>query len=287
MRSSIWLWLTSLLLMASPVTAAVPDLVGEHGDPDRIQFVGNETFDAKGLRSALRYDVDLLLAGHPKADAKAFRRLLEQRLAEGYLNSGFPYPQVTVHFDEERPAVVATIVEGPRYKCGDVEVVGAKSIPVARFVESLLNPTSDPWPPHATSEKTWRRGKPASFSANHWQSKHDAFQKIFRSLGYYDVSFIVRARPLQNQTASLLIEITDEGPQAVLGEIEVVGASKNTPEDVIRFLDLTPGMLLDVDTKASITNKLASAARFLKHEVEVISPPFGNAPSLLKITLVE
>lgn len=287
MRSSIWLWLGWLLLVASPTLAATPELVGEFGDPDRIQFVGNEAFDSKLIRAALRYDVEILLAGHPRASTNALLQLLQQRLEEGYLNSGFPDPKVTVRFDDQRSAIVASIVEGPRYRCADVEVMGTSTIPVARFVDRLLNPKIDPLSAQAPLKVLWLRGKPASFSEHFWQSKHDAFQKIFHSLGYYDVTFTVSARPLANRKANLVIQVTDEGPRATLGEIEIVGTKKNTPNEVIRYLELQPGMLLDADKKAQIKQKLTDSARFLQHEVEIISPPFGNEPSLLKITLLE
>lgn len=287
MRSLIWLLLSSLLLFSSPVAAAVPEFVGDYGDPDRIQFVGNETFDAKLIRSSLRYDVDYLLAGHPKSSTKALLELLQQRLEDGYLNSGFPDPQVTVRFDDEQSAIVATIIEGPRYNSAGVQVTGASTLSVERFVERLVAPKIETSPTKSSPKSLWLSGKPASFSANYWQSKHESFQKIFQSLGYYDVSFSVSARPLANRTATLIIEINDEGPRALLGSIEVVGAKKNTAEDVIHFLDLPPGTVLDADTKLAIEKKLASAARFLKHDVEIISPPFGNEASTLKVTLVE
>lgn len=287
MSSALRLLVASLIVVWSQVALADANLVGDIGDTDRIRFVGNETFDAKLLHAALRYDPDILISGHPMALRKELLQLIEQRLGDGYRHSGFPEATVTMQVDDTRSIIVATIREGQRFLAGKVEVTGTSTLPVDRFIERLVKPSFDPSLPQQPPAKLWLAGKPASFSAGHWKSKYETIQKVFQSLGYHDVLFRTSVRAEPDQTATLVIAVTDEGPRATLGTIEVIGCQKNTAEDVIRYLDFPAEMLLDADAKQQIEKKLADAARFLKHTVEIITPPFGDAASTLRITLVE
>lgn len=287
MSSTLRLLVAAVIGVWSQVALADADLVGDIGDTDRIRFVGNQTFDTKLLHASLRYDPDITIASHPMAPRAELLGLLQQRLGDGYLHSGFPNVELTTGLDETRSVIVATIREGQRFLGGKVEVTGARTLPVDRFVDRLIHPPFDPTLPQQAPAKLWLAGKPASFSPGHWKSKHETIQKIFQNLGYHDVLFSTSVRAEPDHTATLVIAITDEGPQATLGTIEVIGCQKNTADDVIRYLDLPAAMLLDVDAKQRIEKKLADAARFLKHTVEIITPPFGDAASTLRITLVE
>lgn len=284
-----------LLLLTATATAA-PETVGELGDLDSVQFVGNDTFSSKQIRAALGLNLDVLLAGHPAAPFGELLRTLDDKVTDGYRHQGFADVDVTVRLDEQRSVVIVAIVEGRRYLAGNVEVTGALTIPIDRLTARITSPqpeaaaSSAPDPPEViprTQKPIWQVGRPASFASGHWQSQRDAFQKALRSLGYFDATFNVTVRPGADGTAILLVSIHDEGPRAVLGEIEVVGNHKNTAEDVIRFLDVPAGTTLDADLKARLEHKLSESARFVRHELEIITPPFGDAPAILRVKLLE
>lgn len=285
-----------VLLMAACVgLAPAAETVGNHGDPSRIQFVGNQAVESRELRSALGFDLDVLLAGHPDAPLDPLLRLLEKRICDGYRHHGYPEAQATAAFVPHREIIVVTVDEGLRFRCGEIKIIGANLIPAGRFSQLLTSPAPESQPgsgsasavPPAAAKPIWKKGDPTSFSPTHWNSKHDEIQKHFQSLGYHDVRFTAGPVPGLNGLATLEVTITDEGPRAVLGEIEVIGAGKNTPEEVIQYLDVAKGSLLDSDLKLRVEQKLRDAARFLSHEVEIITPPFGDADSILRITLVE
>ncbi len=289
MRRLTWMVIcfVTLTLTLASIAAADPATVGELGDPDRIQFAGNESFDSQQLRSALGFNMDILLAGHPDTPRDELLSLLEHKVRDGYRHLGFAEATVTARFDATRPAIVVTIDEGARSVCGQIEITGATTIPVERLKTRLTSPRVEQTQPPKSHPALWRVGKPASFADGHWLSQRGEFKKVFHTLGYFDARFAVSTRPESDGTATLVVDIQDEGPRAVLGEIEVVGAQKNSADDVIRYLDLPAGTVLDSETKSKIEQKLSDAARFLKHEVEIITPPFGNGASILRVRLVE
>lgn len=300
-RLTQWIACAALFLAAQFASAqfagAAADTVGDFGDVDRIRFEGNETYESSGIRLALSFDLGLLIAGHPEAPLPQFLALLQKRVTDGYLHMGFAAPDVNARFDETQSAVVVTVSEGPRYRKGRIAVTGAKTISVEKLSEGLTALQFEPPPgfvPKAaagpqikTKKPFWNAGDHASFAPGDWLADQKSFQKVFQSMGYFDATFTVSQRPEEDGAATLLVAITDEGPQALLGEIEVHGAQKNSVEDIIQFLNLPKGTLLDCDLKARVEKKLSESARFLKHTVEILTPPFGNDASILRVTLTE
>ena len=100
------------LSLAVALAWAGSETVGNLGDPDQIQFVGNDTFASRQLRSALGCNLDVLLAGHPEAPLDELLRLLEQRIVEGYRHCGFQAATVTARHVDERAQIVVAINEG-------------------------------------------------------------------------------------------------------------------------------------------------------------------------------
>ena len=273
-------------LLLAGISHAGPATVGNLGETTRFQFSGNETFSSNQIRSELGANLDVLLACHPDAPRDELLNVIQQRVRDGYLQSGFADVKVAVRLTDNGSTVLITIHEGPRYRCSDIEIVGATTLQVGRLRTLLTSTRLESTTPVKFSEILWKVGTPASFSAGYWESKHEAFRKELEFLGYHDAHFTLESRADVDGKATLVISILDEGPQAVLGDIEVVGTEKNSPEDVIQYLELQSGSVLDADVKSQIEQKLSNSARFLKHEVKIIAP-FGNGPSTLRIKLVE
>src|SRR5262249_27426059 len=155
-------------------------------------------------------------------------------------------------FDERRPAVVVTIDEGTRYLSDKIEVEGASTVPVEKLQKLL-----------ADSKLGWKKGKPASCSDIHWKSKNEEVRNSFQALGYLDLQFSMSVRTESDKSATLVVTILDEGPRAVLGEYEIVGAQKNSAQDIIDLIDVPLGTVLDSDMKKQIEKKLWNSARFI------------------------
>ena len=84
MTHQSWMACAFVLILSLSSTAAVPNVVGILGDPERIQFIGNEKIESRDLRAALGFDLEFLVAAHPDAPLAQLLPLLELRLADGY-----------------------------------------------------------------------------------------------------------------------------------------------------------------------------------------------------------
>jgi len=63
---------------------------------------------------------------------------------DGYLRGGFADAAVTVKVERESDRALIEIIEGARYRAGDVTVIGAKTIPVDRLIQKLTQPSEAP-----------------------------------------------------------------------------------------------------------------------------------------------
>lgn len=191
----------------------------------------------------------------------------------------------------------------------------AEAIPVFSEVpaegDAPLSWLSASGAPEKLTDAIWNPGQPAAFHSTSWTGWNPVLelmgkravpalkvtgspalwesqiQLILKRMGYLDATLTAAIELEDDSTATLVITIRDEGPRMVLGEIEVVGNTRNTTADIIDYLQLQPGMPFDAMRHARLHWQLKQANRFLKHDVEVISPPFGDGPSRLKLTLVE
>jgi hypothetical protein len=108
-------------------------------DLDNIEFEGATTFNRQALRDALSGEVRFLLASHPQAPLAEFLETLEQKVLTGYQHNGFPKAKVTAALDPDTGRVRVQISEGARFRCGKVQVAGAKAEPAAAIVARLTN----------------------------------------------------------------------------------------------------------------------------------------------------
>ena len=101
---------------------AIPNLP-DLRDLDRVVFTGVESFDAADIRRVLAYDFNTILAGHPGADLQHFVETLEKQIAAGYRHAGFPDAAIRAVANEGLHRIEVRVIEGPRYRCGDLKVI--------------------------------------------------------------------------------------------------------------------------------------------------------------------
>ena len=71
---------------------------------------------------------------------------------------------------------------------------------------------------------------------------HHDIADALADLGYFFAKFTINIETdAKSKTASMLIDIIDEGPRAVLGDIEVKGNKINSRDDIVKYLGLRPG----------------------------------------------
>lgn len=302
---SRWFFLSSVLVwnLAGGICAGeIPHLVGELASPEKIVFKGQQAFSERQLRDAVAENSSLMIAGHSLADLADYLTLLNSQIEAGYHFSGFALVEVETNYDELTNHIVVRIDEGQRYRYGEIRINGAnevvtddglrqylmKSHPLNQSdADSSSMISAKKWTAPFTSSLAWIPGKPATFHKHFEKLIEAGLQSYLRELGYFDATVSVSMEPEEDQTVTLTVTLNDLGPKAILGEVEVFGCEKNTPEQVITFLDLKAETPLTSQVIAELRQKLKQSGRFLKQEVEVVSPPFDDAPSTLKISLHE
>jgi len=298
--------ITSVVFLFAVATPVMADetLVGTMGEPDRIEIVGNRAYSANQIRTGLSADLDVVVASRPDGDLATCLRTLQESILAGYQLWGYGKAKVIVRQDTERGIIIVEIDEEPRFHWGRIQINNAKALPVDRFLEKLSavrdgrqqqEPGQDPIPPDmpakwsSSVEPLWIKGEPAECNDRYWSNKHPQLLSIFQSMGYFAATFTCRVQLEQDLSATLIIDLDEEGPRSTLDKFEIVGLKENSVADVIRYLDIPLGTPLDLDVKRQIERKLWDSARFLKYFVEIVPPALGDeAPqTTVKITLSE
>jgi hypothetical protein len=299
--AGMWCLISSAALLADDA------VVGPLGDPARWGFTGDRTYDVVEVREALAGDVEVLLASRPQAPRARLLAVMAAALERGYRSKGFADPRVSIAVDPQGRRLACDIVAGRQYHCGGVEIRGATRIPVESLREALTKSapagvtTPVPIPGHKTTATGqavegnsipylgafWMPGERASFTPFAKGFARQGTIDALRRIGWFDPTLDVSFRPEEDGTATLVIDIADDGHAAVLGDIEVQGLVRNSSEQVIEYLGLQRGQPLSAAVEAEIRQKLVAANRFVKSGVEVVPPPFGDGPCKLIVTVKE
>ena len=300
----------------------LPSVVGNRGEVSRLQFEGTAIFSPDALRSGLIGSAEFLLAAHPEAPFDEFLVALQKLLLRGYLSKGFPDASIGVKFDTAVDSVTAVIAEGPRYLCGGVEIVGARTLPVPAIIRRL----TETWPPPETtttikppegsksesdaeSEKSasdgerrldvsgaevkpedpiWERGDPAPFDEG---TRLRLIRKVAAALedfGLYLAKVDVKIIPDRaTKMATLRVEILDEGPPSVIGDIVIAGNARDSRESILGYLGLKRGMAFNHEVISRVNRLLFNSARYLEYKVEPERVSSASPAVRLKLDLNE
>ena len=284
--------------------------VGDLGDLQRLTFEGAKSFSAESLRQALKTTRDFFEVSHPLAPLDAYLEAIEGKLRLGYQHQGFPETRIKARHDARAGRIVVKVEEGPSYMCGAVKVTGAQKMPAAAIAERLTSsqastqaveaafnfmdkaPLSNPLTEAGSKEAgpaevLWVKGAPAPFSEVDVRQMKTQVIDALHEHGFLFAKATVTVVPDKAaRTAELQVEVLEEGPRGVIDRIELVGNKKNSPEAVLRYLDLKPGMELSSQLVATIEDRLWRAARFLSYKVSLGSPDAGGRVPL-QIQVVE
>lgn len=301
------------LIAAGPPSKAPAQLAepaGDYGDPRRLLIEGTETFSPSEVKAALLQDYDLLMAAHPSAPLGQYVDVLRQKLAAGYRHGGFPEVEVRLRVNRDLVRLEAAVEEGPRYTAGEVRVSGAETIDAAGLTKRLTEPFPPPdampavaGAPHQQAaapwvdqygkkverkEPLWKPGKPAPFDRPTRNKMRRRLERAFADQGRFSAKFDldVVAQSDQN-SADLVVTITEEGPQAVVGRIDIRGNKSNSRQQVLGYLELEPGRPLTDHTCSRLRDRLWRSGRFLSCRVKPIEPADGGREVALDIELTE
>jgi hypothetical protein len=295
---------------ASPEEASRP--VGALGRPECLTFEGKTVFSQQQLRDALFGDFDVFLASRSPKPLNEYLALLSAKLEKGYRNVGFPTARVRASVSTDGGKVVLKIDEGPRYRDGGIRVAGAKTVPVSKLIERLVNkhPPKDAttktfverngkmepvWidkdgKEQKLSDAVWERRKPASFLAeDEPESKlHEDISDALADFGYFFAKFTAAILPdTETKKAVLIVNISDEGPRCMLDDIEISGNKRNSREEILKYLAIKSGQALTNEELTRIRTLLWRSGRFITFDVSPVQPANPGEKSRLEINLVE
>ncbi len=279
--------------------------VGSLREFDRFNFEGATSFSTGNLWLALNSTFDFPVQSHPLAPRDAFLRAIESQLRLGYSHCGFPDARIIASHDARADRVVVRVEEGPRYRCGPVEVIGARKMPVPPIVEALTvtnaggnilresfqfldnAPANRSETAETNTTKIWVAGQPAHFDGITLDYLSGKVTNTLAKHGFFRSRFTLNVvtNPA-DQTATLQVKILDEGRPAIIDRITVMGIRRNSRKTVLNYLGLKTGMFFTSDLAAAINDRLYQSARFLTNSVQA-GPPDASGRVKMVVEVVE
>jgi hypothetical protein len=231
----------------------------------------------------------------------------------------------TVDLQSGKRGLRIDVDEGKRFTAGGIEIRHAKTISAERLrtrlqsahypptatLKSYLTKngeTTEQWVDSngkdvEKSPALWNPGKPVAFAG--WNDTtsdrygdmlprypapaivediKNAFEEQGCFIAEYAPELVLDREHL---TATLVIDILDEGPLAEVGEIEVIGNKLNSKDEVADFLGLKPGKKFAREDLLRANKALWDTGRFLKAKVTPMKPSSAGDKLLVQIELVE
>lgn len=278
--------------------------------PKELSVEGAKYFDAAEIRTKLLSNLEVLDARHPLAPRQAYVVTLEDRCRAGYLHEGFCDVRVRGQLDEENSRATLSIDEGHQWRCGNVKVTNAAHfhpVELATWLTTKQPPNEACLAGFTTTETgdipNWikRDGSAVDPEDAAWEvagpfrsdetDQQALRQKISRGLAELGLPWAQFAFRYQldedSHQADLHIEILDEGPRAIVKEIEVVGNRRDSAEDIIQYLKIAPNTLLRETDRNQLWFKLWSSGRYRFQSVDLIRPIASSEPVKLRIEVWE
>ncbi len=241
-------------------------------DTWKIEFAGNEYFNADGIRTGLALDRATQLAAADALPMEQYLDLLRRRIIRGYQSNGFRDVQVAMNLDRATGVITSNILEGQRWTQGEVSVAGL-SDRECEYVASLIRQKSDhstPLQERQPKLEFWNTGSEMSFVDAAQDLYQPTVQEALTAIGYPQAQFTIVCpvgSEADEHSVNLQIMVTDTGVSLTVGEIIFTGLEKHSSEQMIEFLELRSGMPMTLMLREQIVSKLLTSGRFLMAEV--------------------
>lgn len=308
MRVSIRLLTLALLALS---TSALAEPLGLLGDPEALQFEGNQAITDERLRDTLRRDWLVQVGAAPSADRAAYAALVQRRLATGYASWGFPHPGVAVTLPEDGEVVRVAISEGERYTAGRIEITGDEAVDrpalirwltqaragaafqvvVARDGKITIRDTRMAVPDGSSDDDSrpaaWIEGTPVRFHDTSYGAIRSAVRHGLLAQGLPNATFEVDVEQQADLTALLRVSVTTAGRPAFIETIKVDGLKRHERADLLAACGLEDGMRLDPESVGAIHRTLWASGRFCAQTVTATPTDRTTGGMALHIEVVE
>jgi outer membrane protein insertion porin family len=232
-------------------------LEGEKASIQQIVFVGNEQVLAKHLRKQMETSEDGFWGGGDlKMDVleQDFQKIADFYQTRGYLDAHVTQHELDLAENGRDLTLRIHIEEGQQYRVGMVSWVGNTVFPDER-IRAVLQ---------------LHRGRP--FDQSLYDASTTALYELYQDRGYFYFT-ASPSRDVQGETVNVVYEL-QEGQQARLNHVRIVGNTKTQDKVILREFVLLPGDTFD---RSRLTRSLREVFQ-LGFFDDVNIPPEGIRP---------
>lgn len=287
------------LLPGAPRPAAV---VSSVANPGIWEILGTEKFSPAMIRRSVVQHPEYLELSYPDSNAADFVAKLKQLIERGYRHKGFAEVSVAIGRKPDDQGLTIRIHEGPRYKSGGIEIVGARKLDSERIIKwcrtvvpkvesdfvlandkdgkparvrklngTIVGPEKAEVSNSTHSNPMWRAGENMTFARSSWDRFNKSFKQSLEAQGFYHVKFECLVVPdPKTKTGTLRVLIHEEGPQVRAGDITVEGLAKIDRQRVLNYVGLKPGQPVGSERCREIEAKLSRSGRFVRYNCLVV-----------------
>ncbi len=197
-------------------------------------------------------------------------------------HGGFPDATIAASYNSAANQIEVRVREGRRCRCGEVRVDG-QSDSSLRYAHACTHRRLE-------TDANPLKGGPVPFDDDTVAELRKLLEVAFEESGFYRPDFEIRIDALPDSgTANLTVTVHDEGPQAVLGAIQMRGLKRNLTNDVLKILEVESGKPFSRRLPSLLERRLSESGRFLSVKVDTGSisedPPRIRQIHGLNITL--
>lgn len=271
-------------------------VVSPFADPSNWEITGTVKFEPRAITRSLVQHPEFLEVSYPESNRANLVARLKDLTERGYRNKGFAEATVAIAPRRSETGLAIRIHEGPQYKVGRVEVIGADLIDASKVEHWCAAVVPEPandfviendkdgkplrvrksngtivGPAEATLNATvykkplWRAGDPVSFTPAVWVEPGKLIKQAFEAQGFFGVRYetVVVPNP-KSKTGVLRVIVQDEGSPARVGEITVRGLEKLTEQELLAALNLKTGQPISGERCREIERWMEESGRFVR-----------------------
>ena len=254
---------------------AKPETVGDLGGEARLVLEGNKAYSQNNILKTLGGTLEFHLLSHPTAPLADYLAWIEKTVSRGYQRDGFAEARVTAKANRQARQIRVRITEGTRFLCGEIKVTGLDKAFVEQLKVRLREAaaatnelTKVPGAP--AFDWTWGEGEYVRADAVSLADFERSVPEALAELNRYHAE--VRAELSLNKSrrrADLLIRVTKPGIAGILDEIAVTGLKANTRDELLAYLQLSPGIALTGNVTNDVVQRLYDSGRFRAHAAKL------------------
>lgn len=289
----------ALLLPGAPPPARVVSVVAT---PSNWRILGTEKYSPESIRRSVVQHPEYLELSYQESNPADFVAMLKQLIERGYRHKGYAEVSVAVAQSADGSGLTIRIHEGPRYKSGGIEIVGARNLDPKRIVEwcrtvvpkmdsdfvletdkagkparvrklngTIAGPENAQVNNSQYGKPIWRAGEDITFARSSWDKFNTAFKQSLEAQGYYHVRFECMAVPdPKTKTGKLRVLIQEEGPRVRVGDISVEGLTNIDRQKLLDFVELKSGQFIGSERCREIEARLRRSGRFVRFNCLVV-----------------